>query len=225
MSLMLVRFARKGWKVAWLLILFAAHYSATAAQLPAILVMGDSLSAGYGMKITQSWVALLEQRLRKEGYGYRVINASISGETTTGGRARLTRALEQHRPAIVILELGGNDGLRGLPLRQIRSNLETMITDAKRANAEVLLLGMRIPPNYGEEYGARFYGTFGELAAQYKVPAVSFFLDKVALQPSLLQADQIHPTAAAQPLLLDTVWPTLRPLLKKQTTKSIVAGG
>jgi acyl-CoA thioesterase-1 len=177
--------------------------------------MGDSLSAGYGMSITQGWVALLEQRLRQEGYEYAVVNASMSGETTTGGRARLGRALEQHRPAVVILELGANDGLRGLPVSTVRANLEAMITQAKSAGASVLLLGMRIPPNYGEQYSREFARMFSELANKYQVRAVEFFLDKVAMDPSLMQDDQIHPTVQAQPILLDNVWPQLEPLLTK----------
>jgi acyl-CoA thioesterase-1 len=200
--------------VAWLVFSIAA-LTTSAAQPPTILVMGDSLSAGYGMSITQGWVALLEQRLRQEGYEYAVVNASMSGETTTGGRARLGRALEQHRPAVVILELGANDGLRGLPVSTVRANLEAMITQAKSAGASVLLLGMRIPPNYGEQYSREFARMFSELANKYQVRAVEFFLDKVAMDPSLMQDDQIHPTVQAQPILLDNVWPQLEPLLTK----------
>ena len=213
---MFVNAARRLCCVAWLVFDIAA-LTASAAQPPTILVMGDSLSAGYGMSITQGWVALLEQRLRREGYGYAVVNASVSGETTAGGRARLGRALEQHRPSVVILELGANDGLRGLPVSTVRANLEAMITQAKSAGASVLLLGMRIPPNYGERYSQEFSRTFSELARQHQIGVVEFFLDKVAMNPSLMQDDQIHPTVQAQPILLDNVWPQLQPLLTKHT--------
>lgn len=188
-----------------------------AATTPAILVMGDSLSAGYGMNIEQSWPSLLEQRLTKEGYGYRVINASQSGETTAGGRARFARAIERHKPSIVILELGSNDGLRGLPLKQIRANLDWMIRQAKNKGAEVLIVGMRMPPNYGAEYANGFHATFGQLAREHEAAHVEFFLDKVALDPKLMQADQLHPTASAQPILLQTIWSQLKPLLKRTT--------
>ena len=195
----------------------AVHLTAAATPTRTILVMGDSLSAGYGMRITQSWVALLEQRLRQEGYGYAVINASSSGETSAGGRARLPRALAQHRPSIVILELGANDGLRGLPIQSLRANLDAMITQAKQAGAHVLLLGMRIPPNYGQRYTTSFYETYERLAAEHRLRRVDFFLDKVALTPGLLQDDQMHPSVQAQPVLLDNVWPHLVPLLEPTT--------
>lgn len=212
---MLGRVARHGIWAAVLLMGIAAHVTAVASQQPTILVMGDSLSAGYGMRITQSWVALLEQRLRQAGYGYRVVNASMTGETTAGGRARLSRALAQHKPTILILELGSNDALRGLPLTTMRANLDSMITSAQDARAAVLLVGMRIPPNYGEAYSSQFFATFPALARKHGVPVVNFLLDKVALQPALMQADQLHPTVQAQPILLDNVWPQLLPLLKK----------
>ena len=182
---------------------------------PVILVVGDSLSAGYGVAVTATWVALLEKRLAKEGYGYRVVNASISGDTTGGALTRLPRALELHKPAIVVLELGGNDGLRGLPLKQMRTNLESMIKLARDRGAQPLLIGMRMPENYGPEYTAGFHKLYGELGAKYRVPHVDFFLDKVALDPKLMQADGIHPTTEAQPILLDNMWPVLKPLLKK----------
>lgn len=177
---------------------------------PVILVLGDSLSAGYGIAIDATWVALLERRLTEEGYDYRVVNASVSGETTGGARARLPRALELHDPQIVVLELGGNDGLRGLPLGQIRDNLAFLIERSLESGARVVLVGMRMPPNYGEEYAERFHALYGELARQYRVPLVDFFLEGVALDEELMQADGIHPTAAAQPRLLENVWPALR---------------
>lgn len=180
-----------------------------------ILILGDSLSAGYGVKVDATWVALLEQRLAKQGYGYRVVNASISGETTGGARSRLPRALELHKPAVVVLELGGNDGLRGLPVKQVRSNFEYMIETSRAAQAQVVLVGMRMPPNYGPEYANSFHALYGELAKKYHVPLVDFFLDGVALNNTLMQDDGIHPNAAAQPKLLDNLWPALSKVLKK----------
>ncbi len=180
-----------------------------------LLVFGDSLSAGYGIDASAGWVSLLDKRLRAEGYGYRVVNASVSGETTTGGLSRLPRALATHRPALVILELGANDGLRGLPLETSRANLEQMLQACRVAGVRVLLLGMKMPPNYGPKYTTGFERLFSDLAKTYRVPLVPFFLDGVALNPALIQADGLHPTAAAQPLLLRNVWPRLAPLLRK----------
>jgi len=182
---------------------------------PVILVVGDSLSAGYGVAVDATWVALLQQRLAAQGYGYRVVNASISGDTTGAARARLPRALELHDPAIVILELGGNDGLRGLPLRQVRENFQFLIEHAQAAGAKVVLIGMRMPPNYGAAYADGFHALYGELASRYGTPLLGFFLDGVALDDKLMQADGIHPTAAAQPRLLDNLWPVLSQVLKK----------
>ena len=180
-----------------------------------LLVFGDSLSAGYGIDASAGWVSLLDKRLRAEGYGYRVVNASVSGETTTGGLSRLPRALATHRPALVILELGANDGLRGLPLETSRANLEQMLTACRVAGVRVLLLGMKMPPNYGPKYTTGFERLFRDLAKTYRVPLLPFFLEGVALNPTLIQADGLHPTAAAQPLLLKNVWPRLAPLLRK----------
>jgi acyl-CoA thioesterase-1 len=182
---------------------------------PVILVVGDSLSAGYGVAVDATWVALLQKRLAGQGYGYRVVNASISGDTTGGARSRLPRALELHSPAIVILELGGNDGLRGLPLRQVRENFQFLIERAQTAGAKVVLVGMRMPPNYGAAYADGFHALYGELARRYGTPLVEFFLEGVALDEKLMQADGIHPTAAAQPRLLDNLWPALQKVLKK----------
>ena len=191
-----------------------ASTASVAAPAPRnIVVLGDSLSAGYGIQVQQGWVNLLSQRLATEGYGYRVVNASVSGETTQGGLARLPRALELHQPAIVIVELGGNDGLRGLPLAASRANLEQIIEKARAAKARVLLLGMVIPPNYGPRYGQEFRDMFTSLAAKYPVAFVPFLLDQVALKPELMQADGIHANARGQPLLLNNVWPKLKPLL------------
>ncbi|MEY4847030.1 MAG: hypothetical protein RLZZ36_143 [Pseudomonadota bacterium] len=200
-----------------LLALAALPASGTTATVPprTILVLGDSVSAGYGLTIGEGWVSLLQGRLKMQGYGYRVVNASVSGETTTGGLARLPRALSVHRPQIVVLELGGNDGLRGLPLETSRANLEKMIQLSKAAGAQVVLLGMKMPPNYGPRYAQGFERTFAELARKHRLPFEPFFLDKIALVPGMLQADGLHPTAKAQPAMLDSVWPVLKPLLKR----------
>jgi acyl-CoA thioesterase-1 len=188
---------------------------AAATPVPAILVVGDSISAGYGLAANEGWVALLQNRLKSQGYGYRVVNASVSGETTTGGLARLPRALSVHRPAIVIIELGGNDGLRGLPLETSRTNLERMINLSKGAGARVLLLGMKIPPNYGARYSEGFEKVFRDLARQHKLAFEPFFLSKIALEQGMIQEDGLHPTAKAQPVMLDTMWPALKPLLTR----------
>ena len=178
-----------------------------------LLVLGDSLSAGYGIKSGSGWVNLLDQRLNTEGYDYRVINASVSGETTAGGRARLPALLKTHQPTVVIIELGANDGLRGLPILQLRSNLKAMILAAQSAKAKVLLVGMQIPPNYGDLYTNQFTSSFTDLANTHRVKFVPFFLEKVALDSSLLQSDNLHPNERAQPLLLNTLWPQLKLLL------------
>jgi len=177
--------------------------------------MGDSLSAAYGMRVEQGWVSLLQRRLESEGYGYRVVNASESGETTGGALARLPRALDRHQPAVVIIELGGNDGLRGLPVGGVQSNLESMVRLSRESGARVLLIGMRIPPNYGPAYTKAFHELFKQVAASQRVPLVPFFLDGIALDERLMQDDGLHPNAAAQPKLLAQVWPLLTPLLKK----------
>jgi acyl-CoA thioesterase-1 len=191
----------------------AAAAGKPGAAARTILVLGDSVSAGYGIKVEEGWVALLQQRLRQQGYGYRVINASVSGETTTGGLTRLPRALERHKPAIVVLELGGNDGLRGLPLATTRANLVRMIQLSQQAGARVVLVGMKIPPNYGPRYTQGFEQIFSDLAREYRLPLVPFLLDKVALTAGMMQDDGLHPTARGQPVMLDNVWPTLRGVL------------
>lgn len=197
--------------------LAAPSTAPTAAQAtaPVILVFGDSISAGYGLGAEQGWVTLLQHRLKAQGYGYQVVNASVSGETTAGGLARLPRALALHRPALVILELGGNDGLRALPTVQMRANLMRMVSLSQRARASTLLVGMRMPPNYGPVYTAQFHAVYEEVAKYFAVPLVPFLLDGVALNPSMMQADGIHPNAAGQPRLLATVWPALERMLKK----------
>ncbi|MDR5860838.1 arylesterase [Halomonas eurihalina] len=182
-----------------------------AAPRPLILVMGDSLSAAYGIERQDGWVSLLADRLTGKA---QVINASISGETTAGGKARLPELLGQHSPDIVLLELGGNDGLRGLPPTQMRANLAEMIEASQASGAEVALLGIDIPPNYGQAYRDAFTGVFTALAQRYEVPLLPFLLDDVALHDELMQDDGIHPTAAAQPQVLDNVWPVLATLLE-----------
>jgi acyl-CoA thioesterase-1 len=185
------------------------------AEPPKVLVLGDSLSAAYGIRLEQGWVALLQDRLESKGYGHRVVNASSSGETTGGALARLPRALERHRPAVVVIELGGNDGLRGLPIADVRANFEALIRASRDSGASVLLIGMRIPPNYGATYTKAFHELFGELAAKHRLPLVPFFLDGIALDDSLMLDDGLHPNATAQPKLLELVWPQLEPLLKR----------
>ena len=180
-----------------------------------ILVLGDSLSAALGIRPEQGWVALLAQRLQTQGYGYQIVNASVSGETTSGGLERLPRALQLHQPGTVILELGANDGLRGLPVDETRENLAHMVRLSQTAGARVLLVGMRIPPNYGPRYTEAFARMFPELANQYHLPLVPFLLEKVALDPTRMQQDGMHPNARGEPPVLDTLWPYLKPLLKK----------
>jgi acyl-CoA thioesterase I len=202
-----------------LFVLIVACVSANGASpvaTPVILVFGDSISAGYGLaRVEQGWVALLQTRLKDQEYGYQVINASVSGETTAGGLARLPRALMLHQPKIVILELGGNDGLRALPIAQMRANLVRMIDLASAAGAKVLLLGMRMPPNYGPDFTEQFRSTYSDLAREKKLPLVPFLLNDIALFPNLMQADGIHPNQLGQPKLLDNVWPSLKPLLQR----------
>lgn len=180
-----------------------------------ILVFGDSLSAAYGLRPEQGWVALLAQRLHSQGYGYQVVNASVSGETTEGGLTRLPRALRLHRPQLVVLELGANDGLRGLPVAATRDNMARMVQLARGAGARVLLIGIRIPPNYGPRYTQEFAAVFPALANQYHLPLVPFLLQGVALDATRMQQDGMHPNARGEPQVLDTVWPYLRPLLEK----------
>ena len=193
----------------------AAALPAWAAEPPpVILVVGDSLSAGYGLMSGQGWVALLQQRLKKQGYGHRVVNASVSGETTDGGVARLDRALSIHRPGIVIIELGGNDGLRGLPVSHVQANLELLITKSRAAGADVLLLAVQVPSNYGPQYTASFQKIYDDLRSRYKIGVAALMSPQVALDLAYFQADGIHPNARAQPLLLDNVWIQLSPLLR-----------
>ena len=186
----------------------------SAAPAPVVLVLGDSLSAAHGMEIGRGWVALLQARLAGEGWPHRVVNASIGGDTTRGGRARLGAALESHRPALVVIELGGNDGLRGIAVEETGRNLESMVREARAGGARVLLVGIRLPPNYGPVYGERFRRVFEELAEREGVPLVPFLLEGVAGDPELMLEDGIHPRAEAQPRLLENVWPRLVPVLE-----------
>ena len=195
------------------LVLLLTCASSLAAQT--ILVFGDSLSAGFGISQAQSWPALLAQRLGQEHYPYQVANASISGETTSGGAARLGPALEEFKPAIVIIALGANDGLRGLPLAQMRSNLDSMIRLAQAGRAKVLLVGIRLPPNYGTKYTEDFAKVYSDLARRHKIALLPFLFAGFAENRDAFQNDGLHPTAATQPLLLDNVWRLLQPMLKK----------
>ncbi len=188
-----------------------------APGVPAILVLGDSLSAEYGLARGAGWVALLEKRLQEEKMERRVVNASVSGETTSGGRSRLAALLAQHKPAVVVIELGGNDALRGLPLKNTEENLTAMTDAALKAGAKVLLVGMQVPPNYGTDYANRFASLFSTVAQAKKVAVVPFFLKGVADGPDptrLFQADRIHPRAEAHPQMLANVWPELKKLLR-----------
>ena len=192
--------------------LFAAA-AAQAATAPTVLVFGDSLSAGYGIDVDQSWPALLQSRLESQGYEHRVINASISGETTEGGVTRIARALENFGPELVILELGGNDGLRGFPPDRMKTNLQTIIETTKASGAAVIMLGIRIPTNYGPRYTGAFENVYRELADQLSVLWIEFFMEGIALNEELMQDDGIHPNASAQSILLDNAWPIIRQAL------------
>lgn len=193
-----------------------AQAQPSAVSKPAILVLGDSLSAEYGLARGSGWVALLERRLAEGGQTWRVVNASVSGDTTSGGRSRLPALLQRERPAIVVIELGGNDALRGLPLESTRDNLTAMAKAARQSGARVLIAGMQMPPNYGKRYGDAFAALFGEVAKAESAALVPFLLAGVADGPNadaLFQPDRIHPLAAAHPRILDNVWPVLQPML------------
>jgi acyl-CoA thioesterase I len=195
-------------------------FSAPAWSQRSIVVYGDSLSAAYGIARARGWVALLEERLKREQIQiqiqihYSVVNASVSGETTSGALARMQAVLERHRPSIVILELGANDGLRGMPVAQMSKNLAAMIEHSRKAGAQVLLVGMKLPPNYGPDYTQAFEASFSELAKRYHTSLVPFLLEDFATRPELFQSDRIHPTEEAQPLMLERVWNALRPMLR-----------
>ena len=198
-----------------LIVLLAISPLLSADEKARILVLGDSLSAGYGIELEESWVSLLAERVA-ENHPYQVVNASVSGETSGGGLARLPALLKEHTPALVILELGGNDGLRGHPLNIMQQQLESIIQKSQDAGAQVLLLGMQIPPNYGQRYTEHFHQVYTQLAKKYELAYVPFFLEGVAVDRDLMQRDGIHPTAEAQPAMLDNVWVGLEPLLKNQ---------
>ena len=187
-----------------------------AGEPPTVLIFGDSLSAGFGIDVDQSWATLLQERLAEQGYEHRVVNASISGETTEGGAARINNALGTFKPELIILELGGNDGLRGFPPARIKENLETIVAEAKASGADVVLLGIRIPTNYGTRYTQAFEAVYAEVAESLSVKWIEFFMQGVALNDELLQEDRIHPNVAAQPILLDNAWPIIRATLDAQ---------
>lgn len=196
-----------------LLIATVLGLPARAADTPTVLVFGDSLSAGYGMALPAAWPSLLQQKL---GARWKVVNASQSGETTAGGLTRLPAALGQHKPAVVLIELGANDGLRGLPVASARQNLASMIERSRASGARVLLVGMRLPPNFGPAYTRQFDAMYAELASQYRLPRPPFLLDGLADKPELFQPDQLHPLASSQPRLLANIWPSLTPLLARR---------
>jgi acyl-CoA thioesterase I len=195
-----------------LLLVFLVGPAPVAAH-PVVLIIGDSLSAGYGLAIHENWPSRLEERLAAAGYPHEVVNASISGDTTSGGLARLPNTLARHSPSVVLIGLGGNDGLRGLPLAEIRRNLAEMIQLSESAGARVLLAGIHIPPNYGQRYTESFHAIYHELAQEFGTGLIPFILEGVALDPNLMQEDGIHPNAAAQAVIVDNVWPELEPLL------------
>ena len=186
----------------------------SSAWAGTVLVWGDSLSAGYGLRQQQSWPALLGERISAARLPHKVVNASISGETTAGGLARLPAALETHKPSVVVIELGANDGLRGLPVKAMAANLQAMVDASRKAGAQVLLVGMRMPPNYGPDYTARFEAVFRDLAKTNRLRLVPFMMEGFADQRHYFQTDGIHPVAEAQPLILDTIWRELKPLLR-----------
>ena len=193
--------------------------TANASDDPTILIFGDSLSAGYGIELDQSWSALLESRLEAQGYEHRVVNASITGETTEGGVTRISGALERFQPELVILELGGNDGLRGFPPDRLEQNLEKIIATSKESGASVVLLGIRIPLNYGPRYSKAFEAAFRNSAERQGIEWIEFFMEGVALNEDLMQDDGIHPNAEAQPILLDNAWPIIASALGADVTK------
>lgn len=195
-------------------VLVAALTPGVSAAAGTILVYGDSLSAAYGISQDQGWVRLLEARLKSEKRNYSVANASISGETTSGGLSRMKQVLERHKPAITVIELGANDGLRGLSVAEMRKNLDAMIAQARAAGSRVVLVGIKLPPNYGADYNRAFEGTFTDLAKVHKTGLVPFLFEGFAEKREYYLPDNIHPTAAAQPILLENVWKALKPMLK-----------
>ena len=199
--------------ISLLLTLIAA--TAAGAGAPTIVIFGDSLSAGYGIEVDQSWATLLQARLNEQGYEHQVVNASISGETTEGGATRINNALKDFSPDLIILELGGNDGLRGFPTSQMKANLTKIVTRAKASGAAVVLLGIRIPTNYGPRYSTEFEAVFRQVSTDLNVQWIEFFMEGIAMNDDLLQDDRIHPNAVAQPILLVNAWPIISATLKK----------
>ncbi len=195
--------------------LLSAGPSRAAGPAPVLLVFGDSISAGYGLPPGKGWVSLLAERLKAEGYSYTVVNGSVSGDTTAGGRARLPTFLKEHKPAIVVLELGGNDALRGGKLADTRANLEAMVAATQSARAKVLIIGMQVPPNYGPAYAREFNALFADVAKARRTALVPAFFEGFGDDLTLFQPDRIHPNVRAQPRLLDNAWPALQPLLKR----------
>jgi acyl-CoA thioesterase I len=198
-----------------LLLFLVLWFASVAAYGATLLVLGDSLSAAYGIGPREGWVTLLEERLQQKRFDYSVVNASISGETTSGGATRIVEALDRTHPDVVIVALGGNDGLRGLPVGQMVTNLSRIIGAAKGRGARVLLVGVRVPPNYGARYAREFEGAFVEVAGRHRVPLVPHILEGIGERRELMQEDNIHPTAAAQARILENIWPKLEPLLKR----------
>ena len=198
--------------MAALLLLVSAANAYSAPKT--LLVVGDSLSAEYGLARGTGWVALLEQKLRTQKLDANIVNASVSGETTSGGRTRLPALLSKHKPDVVVIELGANDGLRGLPVPAAEANLRAMVEASRKAGAQVLLVGMRMPPNYGRDYADKFFAMYGTLSKQVNVPLAPFMLDGVAQKPDLFQPDRLHPLAEAHPIILANIWPHLLPILK-----------
>lgn len=210
---MLIHLIKKTSRVSVVLLLLVATPVFSAQK---ILIFGDSLSAGYGINSSESWVSLLQAKIKQQNIAADVVNASISGETTIGGANKIQQTLKLHQPDIILIALGGNDGLRGLQLNEMRANLEKMIKAAKKSKTDVLLVGMRIPPNYGIQYTQQFHDTFKHLSQQYQTPLVPFLLEGVGGNPALMLEDGLHPNATAQPIILDTVWVALSPLLNKE---------
>ncbi len=209
----------------FLLLSVAWQFASAGGVARTLLVIGDSLSAGYGIDLEDGWVSLLQNRLTEQEYGYRVVNASISGDTTTGGVTRLPRALELHQPDIVLIELGGNDGLRGTPIFVMRNNLAAMIKAAQQTGAEAVLAGMQMPPNYGADYAGEFADVYKDLAAEYETALIEFFLAGVALDPNMMQADNLHPNEKGQPLLLENAWAVLVTSVLKPASTGLTTGG
>ena len=202
-------------RIIYFLLFLLLSVKAECAEPPTVLIFGDSLSAGYGIDVDQSWGTLLQSRLNEQGYEYRVVNASISGETTEGGATRIESAIANFAPELIVLELGGNDGLRGFPAARMKANLEKIVERAKASGAAVVLLGIRIPTNYGPRYSAEFEDVFRQVSEQFEVQWIEFFMDGIAFNDDLLQEDRIHPNAVAQPILLDNAWPIISATLRK----------